>query len=96
MKFGGAALILISLAIGGLWLSHGGDLGTREQVPVTVKSIDDFGDETETVKWEAPTGYPVTGFHVGLDYAGPVGGLFFAAGFGLVILNRRRERNSSL
>ena len=90
MKQGGIVLILLAFAVGGLWLSHGADLATREKVAVTVKTVDDFGDEVETVEWQPASGFPVTGFHVGLDYAGPGGGLLFGAGIVLIFLGRRR------
>ena len=91
MKLGGATLILAAFLIGALWVSHGADLGTREKVPVTVKSIDDFGDETESIEWKAPSDFPVTGFHLGLDYAGPAAGLLFGAGALMIFVSRRRR-----
>lgn len=95
MKIAGAALILISLAVAGLWLAHGGDLATREKVAVKTTVVDDFGDEVEKVEWKAPTDFPVTGFHVGLDRAGPLGGLLFGGGVALLVFGFRRDSSSS-
>ncbi len=95
MKAAGLILIALSLAVGGLWLAHGGDLGTREKVPVTVKSVDDFGDEVEKIEWKAAEGYPLTGFHIGLDRAGPAGGGLFTLGALLLFLNRRKQKRAA-
>ena len=92
MKGLGVIFILLALLVGGLWVSHGADLATREKEAVKVKSVDDFGDEVETVEWKEPTGFPVTGFHVGLDLAGPAaGGLVFVGGI-LFVIGRRRSQ----
>jgi hypothetical protein len=91
MKIAGAALIALSLAVAALWLSHGADLATREKVAVTKKTTDDFGDETEEVVWEDASGYPLTGFHVGLDRAAPLGGGLFVVGAALLFLALRRK-----
>ena len=92
MKIGGIVFIFLALATMGLWFAHGADLATREKVPVTIKTVDDFGDETETVEWKAPTEFPLTGFHMGLDFAGPIAGLFMLSGGALIVFARRRER----
>ena len=92
MKIAGVFLIAIALAVTGLWIVHGADLATREKVPVTTTSVDDFGDEVETIEWKAPTDFPLTGFHVGLDRAAPLAGLAGVAGVALVVLGARRAR----
>ena len=92
MKIAGVILILLSLAVGGIWFSHGAFLATQEKIPVTEKTIDDFGDETETVTWKEPTDFPVTGFHIGLDRAAPVGGAFFLLGAVLLFLGFRKKK----
>ena len=86
-------LILTGLGIGGLWVSHGADLATREKVAVKSMSVDDFGDEVETIEWKKPTDYPVTGFHIGLDYAAPAVGGLIGLGIGLLFLERRRKKS---
>ena len=95
MKAVGAILIVVALAATALWVAHGADLATREKVPVTTKSVDDFGDEVETITWKAPTDFPLTGFHVGLDRAGPIVGLSGVAGICLIVFGVRRSRRES-
>ena len=80
-------LILNGLGIGALWVAHGADLATREKV------VDDFGDEVETIEWKKPTDYPVTGFHIGFDYAAPAVGGLIGLGIGLLFLERRRKKS---
>ena len=90
MKAVSALLILAATVIGGLWISHGADLATREKIAVTTTSTDEFGDEVETIEWKEPTDYPVTGFHIGLDYAAPAIGLLGGIGIALLVFDRRR------
>ena len=85
------ALILAGLAVAGLWVAHGADLATCEKVAVTTVTTDDFGDEVETVEWKKPTDYPVTGFHIGFDYAAPAIAGLIGIGIGLLFLERRRK-----
>ena len=92
LKAVGAFQFVLALAVVGLWVSHGADLATREKVPITVKTTDDFGDEVETVEWKEATGYPLTGFHVGLDYAAPIAGFFVLDGAILMFLGFRRRK----
>ncbi len=84
-------LILNGLGIGALWVAHGADLATREKVAVKTVSVDDFGDEVETIEWKKPTDYPVTGFHIGFDYAAPAIAGLIGIGIGLLFLERRRK-----
>ena len=86
-------LILAGLGIGGLWFAHGADLATREKVAVTTVTTDDFGDEVETVEWKKPTDYPITGFHIGFDYAAPAIAGLIGIGIGLLFLERRRSKS---
>ena len=95
MKALAALLILVATGIGGLWIAHGADLATREKVAVTVISTDDFGDEVETIEWKKPNDYPVTGFHIGLDYAAPIIGLLGGLGVALLVIDRRRRNQES-
>ncbi|MEO1267077.1 MAG: hypothetical protein AAFX99_03200, partial [Myxococcota bacterium] len=69
--------------------SHGAYLATQEQVPVKTTVVDDFGDDEEKIEWKEPTDFPVTGFHIGLDRAAPVGGLLFIGGAVLLFLGFR-------
>lgn len=86
-------LILNGLGIGALWVAHGADLATREKVAVTTVTTDDFGDEVETVEWKKPTDYPITGFHIGFDYAAPAIAGLIGIGIGLLFLERRRSKS---
>ena len=86
-------LILTGLGVGGLWFAHGADLATREKVAVTTVTTDDFGDEVETVEWKKPTDYPITGFHIGFDYAAPAIAGLIGIGIGLLFLERRRSKS---
>jgi len=83
--------ILTGFGITGLWISHGADIATREKVPVTTVTTDDFGDEVETIEWIKPTDYPITGFHIGFDYAAPAIAGLIGIGIGLLFLERRRN-----
>ena len=87
-------MILAGLGVAGLWVSHGMDLATREKVAITTVTTDDFGDEVETVEWKKPTDYPITGFHIGFDYAAPAIAGLIGLGIGLLFLDKRRERQS--
>jgi hypothetical protein len=92
MKVAGVVFLVLALLVVGLWVSHDAELATREKVAVTTRTVDDFGDEVETVTWKEPTGYPVTGFHVGLDRAAPVMGGLGALGVLLLVLGFRRKK----
>lgn len=92
MKAAGVLCLVLALAMGGLWVSHDAELATREKIAVTTKTVDDFGDEVETVEWKEPTGYPLTGFHIGLDRAAPVMGGFGLLGALLLVLGLRRKK----
>ena len=92
MKTVGAVLLMISLAVSGLWIAHGADLATREKVPITIKSVDDFGDEVETIEWKEPDDFPLTGFHVGLDRALPLAGSTGLPGVLLLVFGVRNSR----
>ena len=95
MKGLGLILIVLAFLVGGLWVSHGADLATREKEAVKVKTVDDFGDEVESIVWKVPTNFPITGFHVGLDLAGPAGGGLFLVGGILFMVGRRRSRSEA-
>ena len=39
--------VMLSIAIGVLWLSKGMHLATPEQIQITTVTVDDFGDEVK-------------------------------------------------
>ncbi|MCA9543108.1 MAG: hypothetical protein KC613_01925 [Myxococcales bacterium] len=95
MRAAGLVLILLSLGVAGLWYSHGAYLATQEKVPVEKKTVDDFGDEVVTIEWKKAEGYPLTGFHVGLDRAGPAAGGLTLLGGLLIFLGRRKAKKAA-
>ena len=95
MKAVGLVLILLAFGVGGLWYAHGAYLATQEKVAVEKKVVDDFGDEEIKIEWKEPDHYPLTGFHVGLDRAGPAGGGLFVLGGLLLFLDRRKKKQAA-
>ena len=70
---------ILALVLGGLWLVQGMHMGTLTEKAVRTVSIDDFGDEVETITWEET-------LEIGLDVAVPgIGGLGLL-GVGLLLL----------
>lgn len=79
----GAGAVLI------IWLVSGAPFVTRYQIPETVTTTDEFGDEMTQTEMK-------DGFELGLmpakhiDGALPIGGAFAAASIGFFFLSRRR------
>ena len=71
---------ILAMALGGLWLVQGMHMGTLTEKAVRTVSIDDFGDEVETITWEDT-------LEIGLDVAIPGIAGFSLLGVGLLLLN---------
>ena len=91
MKIAGVVALVLALAIGALWAAHGAELATREKIAVTTETTDDFGDTVESTEWREPTDFPLTGFHVGLDRAGPPVALLILAGGAFLFFGFRKK-----
>ena len=86
-KIVAAALVVLSLCVGGLWFSKGMHLATPQEVQVTTESTDEFGDKVTKTEW-VKNSDPLD---IGLDLAGPIGGILFAAGVGIFVYGKRKE-----
>ena len=86
-KIAAAVLVVLSLAVGALWLSKGMHLATPEQIQKETVSKDEFGDEVKKTEW-VKNPDPLD---IGLDLAGPIGGVLFAAGVGIFVVGKRKE-----
>jgi len=62
-------------------------MATLTQKLVSKEVVDDFGDKEVVKEWEDT-------FEIGLDIAGPAGGGLVFLGFGLLLVNRRRNRSA--
>jgi hypothetical protein len=86
-----ALCLLASVLVMGLWaykgVTTGFKLATPEGIMVKTKSVDEFGDEVETMKLvENPDK-----LDIGLDLAGPISGVFGALAVGLFLLDRKKR-----
>ncbi len=86
MRVGAYICFALALACAGIWVAHGQHMATLTQKLVTKEVVDpEFGD-TELVKEWVDT------FEIGLDIAGPAAGGLVFLGFGLLFVNRRKNR----
>lgn len=77
-----AATIAITI---GIWIAHGSNIFTKDKVQVIVKTTNpDFGIEEEHIEWKDE-------FHLGLDIAGPVGGIALIGALGSFVMMRRQS-----
>ena len=80
---------ILAMALGGLWLVQGKHMGTLNEKAVRTVSIDDFGDEVETITWEET-------LEIGLDVAIPGIGGFGLLGVGLLLLSNPARKKIAI
>ena len=85
MRLGAYICFLLAIVCAGVWVAHGQHMATLTEKLVSKEVEDEFGDKEVVKEWEET-------FEIGLDIAGPTGGGLIFLGFGLLLVNRRRNR----